>query len=153
MPKSYFKDFEVVIGDEAHLASATSLKGILEKCTNARYRFGTTGTIEESKTHKLVLEGLFGTIYQATTTKKLMDKKQLANLNIKCVILKYSDRIRNENKKLKYHDEMKFLVGNKDRNEFIVNLALKMESNCLVLFQYINHGKELAQLIRKSLKS
>ena len=58
-----------------------------------------------------------------------MDKKQLANLNIKCVVLKYSDKIRNQNKKLKYHDELKFLVGNHDRNKFISNLALQMESN------------------------
>lgn len=149
MPKKYFQQFDVVIGDEAHLMTADSLKSCLTKMTNAQYRFGTTGTIEESKTHKLVLEGLFGSLYKATTTKDLMDKEQLAKLNIKCIVLKYSDKTRNQNKKLKYQDEIKYLVDNDDRNKFIADLAVKMQSNSLVLFQYIRHGEALAQLIEK----
>jgi superfamily II DNA or RNA helicase len=46
----FFKQFGMVVGDEAHLCSATSLKGILEKMVSCRYRFGTTGTLTESKT-------------------------------------------------------------------------------------------------------
>jgi len=149
LPKKYFQQFDVVIGDEAHLMTADSLKTILSNLSNAKYRFGTTGTIEESKTHKLVLEGLFGNLYQATTTKELMDRKELANLNIKCIVLKYSEETRNQNKKLKYQEEIKFLVENKNRNEFLANLVVKMESNSLILFRLINHGKLLAQLIEK----
>ena len=41
-----------------------------------------------TKTHKLVLEGPFGTVYRATSTKKLIDKNQLSKLTIKCLTFK-----------------------------------------------------------------
>ena len=85
LPKKYFEQFSVIIGDEAHLATADSLKGILEKSTFCRYKFGTTGTLTDSKTHKLVLEGLFGKTYTATTSKELMDDKHISKLNIQCL--------------------------------------------------------------------
>ena len=88
----YFKKFGMVVGDEAHLCNAQSLKGILEKMTNCRYRFGTTGTITDSKTHKLVLEGLFGKTYQAVTSKELMEDKHISDLKIECLLLKYNDK-------------------------------------------------------------
>ena len=78
--KPYFQNFGMVIGDEAHLCNAQSLKSILEKMVNCRYRFGTTGTITDSKTNKLVLEGLFGKTYQAITSKELMEDKHISCL-------------------------------------------------------------------------
>ena len=86
----YFKQFGLVVGDEAHLCNAQSLKGIIEKMTKCRYRFGTTGTITDSKTNKLVLEGLFGKTYQAVTSKQLMDDKHISDLRIDCLRLKYN---------------------------------------------------------------
>ena len=49
----------MVIGDEAHLFKAVSLTKIMTKLTNCKYRVGLTGTLDGTKTHKLVLEGLF----------------------------------------------------------------------------------------------
>ena len=90
-PKAWFKDFDVFYGDEAHLFKAKSLTTLMNKCTNTPYRIGTTGTLDGSKTHKLVLEGTFGRVHKVTTTKKLMDDKQLANLKIVCCTLNYKD--------------------------------------------------------------
>lgn len=150
LPKDYFKDYEVVIGDEVHLFKATSLKSIMEKLVNAKYRFGTTGTLDGTQTHKLVLEGLFGQVFSVTTTKNLMDKKQLSELKINCLVLKYSEETRRINKILKYQDEIKYLILNKKRNVFIRNLAISMKSNTLVLFQFVeSHGKVLHSLIQK----
>ena len=55
-PKRYFDDIDCVIGDEAHLFKSKSLTGIMTKLHNAKYRFGFTGTLDGSKTHKWVLE-------------------------------------------------------------------------------------------------
>lgn len=152
LPKEYFTQFEVIFGDEVHLFKATSLKSILEKCTNAAYRFGTTGTLDGTNTHKLVLEGLFGLVYKVTTTKSLMDKKQLAALNINCIVLKYDEATAKANKELKYQDELKYLVKNRQRNVFIRNLSISMKSNTLVLFQYVeSHGKILYNMITEKL--
>ena len=93
MPKEYFEQFDYVIGDEAHLFKAQSLTSILTACTNAKYRIGLTGTLDGTKTHKLVLEGLFGSTKRVITTKELIDKNELSKFEIKCLILKHPDEI------------------------------------------------------------
>jgi superfamily II DNA or RNA helicase len=116
--------------------------------TNTPYRVGTTGTLDGTKTHKLVLEGLFGPVYKVTTTRELMDRDQLANLKIYCLVLQYSDEIKKQNKDLKYPEEMDFIVQYENRNRFIRNLALDQKGNTLVLFQFVEkHGKTLYDMI------
>ena len=100
----WFKDFGMVIGDEAHNFKAKSLTAILEKCVNAEYRIGTTGTLDGTQTHQLVLEGLFGPVYRVTTTKKLIDEKSLAELDINVLVLKYKDEICKVISKMKYQE-------------------------------------------------
>jgi len=150
LPKQFFAMFDVIYGDEAHNFKAKSLTSILNKCTNTPYRVGTTGTLDGTKTHKLVLEGLFGPVYKVTTTKKLIDNKQLADLAIYNIILEYSDEVRKACKGFDYQKEIDFIVQNVQRNKFIRNLALKQEGNTLVLFQYVEkHGKVLYEMIKE----
>ena len=148
-PKAWFKQFDVIFGDEAHQFKAKSLTTVMEKMDNIRYRIGTTGTLDNKKVHRLVLEGMFGPVHKVTTTKALMDSGRLSNLNITCVILKYSEEIRKAQKNMTYQDEMDFIVSNEARNKFIRNLAVKSEGNTLVLFQYVEkHGKVLYEAIK-----
>jgi len=148
-PKAWFKQFNVIFGDEAHQFKAKSLTTVMEKMDNIRYRIGTTGTLDNKKVHRLVLEGMFGPVHKVTTTKALMDSGRLSNLNITCVILKYSEEIRKAQKNMTYQDEMDFIVTNEARNKFIRNLAVKSEGNTLVLFQYVEkHGKVLYEAIK-----
>jgi superfamily II DNA or RNA helicase len=150
LPKQFFAMFDVIYGDEAHNFKAKSLTSILNKCTNTPYRVGTTGTLDGTKTHKLVLEGLFGPVYKVTTTKKLIDNKQLADLEIYNIILEYSEEVRKACKGFDYQKEIDFIVQNVQRNKFIRNLALKQEGNTLVLFQYVEkHGKVLHEMIKE----
>jgi superfamily II DNA or RNA helicase len=149
LPKKFFEEFDCVYGDEAHNFKAKSLTSIMHKMVNTPYRIGTTGTLDGMKTHKLVLEGLFGPVYKVTSTKALMDEVQLAELRIFALILEYSDEIKKQNKDLKYPEEMDFLVGHEPRNKFIRNLALSQKGNTLVLFQYVEkHGNILHEMIK-----
>lgn len=148
MPKKYFVDFDFVIGDEAHLFKAKSLIDIMTGLTNAKYRIGTTGTLDGTKTHKLVLEGLFGTVRKVITTKELMDAKHLAEFQIKCLLLRHNESICQAAKNFTYQQEIEYLVLNDARNRFISNLAVSLEGNTLVLFQYVDkHGRILHKLI------
>jgi superfamily II DNA or RNA helicase len=149
LPKEYFEQFDVVIGDEAHLFKAKSLTGIMSKLSGCRYRFGFTGTLDGTETHKLVLEGLFGPVRKVTTTSELIDQKHLAEFKIKAIVLSYPDEVRQMiSRSADYQAEMDYLVRLEARNKFIRNLALSLEGNTLLLFQYVEkHGKELyAQL-------
>ena len=148
LPRQYFKDYKAVYGDECHLFKAKSLTTIMHKCISTPYRVGTTGTLDGTKTHKLVLEGLFGKVFKTTTTKKLIESKQLADLNIFTILLRYTNDIRRDNRKNTYQEEMDFIVQHYPRNKFIRNLALDQKGNSLVLFQYVEkHGKSLYDMI------
>jgi superfamily II DNA or RNA helicase len=148
-PKSWFSQFNVIFGDEAHQFKAKSLTTVMEKMDKIRYRIGTTGTLDNKKIHKLVLEGVFGPVHRVTTTKKLMDSGKLAELNIMCVLLKYNEEIRKGRKNNTYQEEMDWLVSCEPRNKFIRNLAVNSKGNTLVLFQYVEkHGKVLYDLIK-----
>jgi superfamily II DNA or RNA helicase len=152
--KEYFEQFDFVLGDEAHQFKAKSLTTILSGCTNAKYRIGTTGTLDGTQTHKLVLEGLFGPVYKATSTAELMEKGQLAAFKIKCLILKYDESICKQARSWDYQTEIDYIVKSKPRNEFIKNLVLSLKGNTLVLFQFVEkHGKELHALIKEHAKN
>lgn len=148
LPKEYFSKFDVVIGDEAHLFKAKSLTSILEKLTDCGYRFGFTGTLDGSQTHKLVLEGLFGAVRKVTTTAELMEQKHVADFKIKAIILKYPDEIKKQLKGATYQDEIDYIVRNNARNKFIKNLTLSLNGNILILYNYVEkHGKVLYDMI------
>jgi superfamily II DNA or RNA helicase len=148
LPKKYFEQFDVVIGDEAHLFKAKSLTDIMTNLVNAKYRIGTTGTLDGTKTHKLVLEGLFGPVRKVTTTKELMDKGHVADFNIKCLLLKHPDSVCQALKQATYQQEIEYLILNESRNKFISNLSLSLKGNTLILYQYVDkHGKLLYDMI------
>jgi len=151
MQKGYFEQFGMVIGDEAHNFKAKSLTSILTKCVNARYRFGFTGTLDGTQTHKLVLEGLFGPHKNITTSKALIDRGDLANISIHILLLKHKEEHCKEVSKMKYQDEVDWIVTNEKRNNFIKNLAIDLKGNTLVLFQYVEkHGEPLFRSIDKA---
>ena len=149
MPKKYFESFGCVIGDEAHLFKAKSLTGIMTKLHQCKYRFGLTGTLDGTQTHQLVLEGLFGAVENIVTTKELMDKKTLANLKIKCIILRHSPM----RQRMSYAEELEYLVTNDTRNKFIINLCRNIPGNTLCLFQLVEkHGKVLYDQAKDEIK-
>jgi len=151
LPKEYFEQFDYIIGDEAHLFKAQSLTTILTSCINAKYRIGLTGTLDGTKTHKLVLEGLFGPVNKVISTKELIDKDQLSQFEIKCLVLKHSEEQSKLIKDFTYQEEIEYLISNESRNKFIKNLTVSLGKNTLVLFQMVDkHGRILYDMIRNT---
>ena len=151
--QEFFSQFGCVFGDECHLFKAKSLSKIMEKLTECPYRFGTTGTLDDSQTHRLVIEGLFGRVFNVTTTKTLMDKNLLSTLKIDCITLKYKQEDIQEIKRAKYQDEIKWLILHPRRNKFIVDLTQKIKGNTLLLFNYVKeHGIPLYETIKEQCK-
>ena len=151
LPGEFFSQFDVVFGDECHLYKAKSLTGLMSKMKTCKYRIGTTGTLDNSQTHRLVIEGLFGPAFVATSTKDLMEEKLLSTLSIDCLVLKYNAQDIETIKRAKYIDEMKWLVQNPKRNKFIQSLSNKIKGNTLVLFNFVNdHGIPLYEMIKKN---
>jgi superfamily II DNA or RNA helicase len=146
LPKQYFSRFNVVVGDEAHQFKSKSLISIMTKLCDAKYRFGFTGTLDGSQTHKWVLEGLFGPSYKIIKTDELMQKGHLAKLDIKVLLLKHPPH-RFE----VFEDEVQYIINHQKRNKFIKNLTLDLKGNTLVLFARVEgHGQPLYELINSS---
>lgn len=148
--KDWYDQFEVVIGDEAHNFKAKSLLGIMNKMVNVQYRFGFTGTLDGTQTHKLVLEGVFGPVYKVTTTAEMIQNKHASDFIIKAIALQYSEEERKAVSKMTYPQEMQFLVAHPARNNFIKNLVLSSKGNTLLLFQLVDkHGRILYNLVKE----
>ena len=149
-PKKYFSQFDMIVGDEAHLFKAVSLTKIMTRMTKCKYRVGLTGTLDGTKTHKLVLEGLFGAVNKVVSTTELMEKGKLSDLKIFCLVLQHGKTERDFLKDKNYQEEMDYLVSNEKRNKYIRNLCLSLQGNSLCLFQYVEkHGEILKQLIEE----
>ena len=102
----------------------------------------------------MVLEGLFGSVFQVTETKKLIEDNTLADFKIKAISLHYPDNVRKENRNKSYQDEIDWIVKNESRNKFIRNLAWSLPGNTLVLFQFVEkHGKLLEPMLQKEGKT
>ena len=143
LERSFFEDYNVVIGDEAHLFKSKSLISIMTKLHHAKYRFGFTGTLSGAQTHQWVLEGLFGPSYKVTKTDELMRQGHLAQLDIQCIVLKHPEK-----KFETYQDEIEYLISHEQRNKFLCNLALDLKGNTLVLFSRVEaHGAVLYEKI------
>jgi len=140
LDKKYFSQFGAVFVDECHLAKAKSLTGIMTKLLDCQYRIGTTGTLDGSEIHQLVLEGLFAKHKEVTTTAKLVKEKYLSNLHIHCLVLSHVTKNRHQRK---YPEEMDYLSKSPARNNFICKLALTLDGNTLILAQYIKQLETL----------
>ena len=142
-PKDVLESFDVVVGDEAHLFKAQTLKGILEKMKKTSIRIGTTGTLDGSEVHRLQLEGLFGPCKKVISSSELMEEGTIANINIDCIVLKHK-----KCHTMSYQEEMDYLVSSEERNSFITNLVASLKGNTLVLFQYVEkHGEVLYPML------
>jgi superfamily II DNA or RNA helicase len=158
MPKKYFEQFDYLIVDEVHGAVEKSqtmkvMSSIVANCVNAEYRIGVTGTLPDGPGVDLSLTGLFGDTYKVISSAELMERKQLAELSIKCLLLKYTEEECMYMKNADYKTEINYIVGNNARNQFIVNLALSLEGNTLIFFNFVEkHGDVLQTMLNKKVK-
>lgn len=137
-PLNWFKQFDALICDEVHhYTEAKVMQNMVEKCTNAKWRLGTTGTIQDLKVHKMMIEALLGPVYSPTTTQELIAKKHLSSLKIYCPVLKYTEAERKTLHKKSYPEEMEFINFHQGRRQFIVNTIDHLNGNSLILFKNV----------------
>ena len=117
LPRKYFSRFNVVVGDEAHQFKSKSLISIMTKLSDAKFRYGFTGTLDGTQTHKWVLEGLFGPAYKIIRTEELMKKGHVAKLDINVLLLKHSPH-KFEN----FEEEVQYIINHERRNSLFAIL-------------------------------
>ena len=139
----FFKRFDVIIGDEAHQYKSKSLTGILNKCYDAKYRFGLTGTLDGLQCHQLMLEGMFGSVERTVRTSELQKDGYLSDLKINILLCRH-DTIFFED----YQEEINKIIEHRKRNKIICKLSLDIPNNTLILFNFVEkHGEPLWELL------
>ena len=144
------KDFQVLIGDECHEASA---KTIGELITNhgrhIAYRFGMTGTMPKGKTEVFTLEGSLGNVIFEISCAELIKRGYLSDLEIQPVEIQ---ELVEEN--FPDYPAEKLYVGKQPaRLDFIADLIIdgaNKYGNTLVLVNNIKQGQQLQKLIKDS---
>ena len=151
LDQEWFKDFEMLIADECHQYKAPALIATAEKCVNAKWRLGTTGTLDGLEISELTIRGLFGDIYKTISTHALQQRGYLAGLDIKHIVLSYGLNTKQLFKKQckTYQDEINFISTHEARNNFISKIIVNQKGNTLVLFNRISgYGRRLENNIK-----
>lgn len=159
--KSLMESWDVVLNDEVHGAQSKVVSDIVGKAVNAPYKIGTTGSLSGKDMHEFILTGLFGKIYQVTTTKELQENGSLSQMRIFMLTLKHNkdsvksfyNSIYNEtHKKPTYAEEIEYLCDDPRREGFMRNLACACKGVTMVLFNRKKQGLDLFNLISEKVK-
>lgn len=149
-PKSFFKEYDVIIVDECHRTVAKSLINIIKNCPDIKYRFGFTGTLtndgDSKAPNEMTITGLFGPSYRTTNTKEMIERGRSSKLDIHCLVLKHKKQ-----KFERYEDEVQYLISNEKRNKFICDFASKFNNNTLIMYSRIEtHGELLYDILKEN---
>jgi len=156
----YFEQFDAVLVDETHKAKSASIKTILQKCTNAQYKFGLSGTIPKDGTlDKLTLMSQTGPVISEVKASFLQEQGHIAKCFVKVIEMNYatdSQRLAfQELAQNKYESkdvfqlEQHFVITSDARLDFISSVIARVPRNSLVLFHRIEHGKRLYEKLRQ----
>ena len=157
---AYFAEFDAVIVDETHKAKGASIKEILSKCVNAKYRFGLSGTIPKDGTlDKLTLMSQTGPVISEVKASFLQEQGHIAQCVVKVIEMNYATpkqrtafmelaQNRYENKDV-FSLEQNFVITSDARLNFISNVISRVPRNSLVLFHRIEHGQRLYEKLRQ----
>ncbi len=140
----FLEGVSTVIVDEVHQAKAEVLKNLLTR--NMRYapiRWGLTGTIPKEKFEFEAIHASIGPVIGQISAKELQDKGVLSACHVNIVQLIDTPVHTN------YQEELKYLVTNDSRIDYLGKLAnkIKQSGNTLILVDRIQAGEKLQKLI------
>ena len=138
---------KTVIIDEVHQAKAEVLKKLLtHHLKNSPVRWGLTGTVPKEQFEFQSILASIGPVVNQISAKELQDKGVLSKCHVNVVQLVDTNVYKN------YQEELKFLVTDEKRIEYLGKLVNKIKSsgNTLVLIDRLTAGKKLLEIIDDS---
>lgn len=158
--KEYFSQFDAVIVDETHKAKSASIKTILQKCVNAEYKYGLSGTIPKPGTlDRLTLMAYTGPLITEISANYLQNEGHIAGCKVKIIQMDYAPQStkdafremsqnRYESKDV-FKFEQNYIINSPGRLNFITNIISRVRGNSLVLFHRIEHGRKIYEKLRR----
>ena len=143
----FLEGVSTIIIDEVHQAKAEVLKNLLTRnLRNAPIRWGLTGTVPKEQFEFQSIHASLGPVIGNITAKELQDKGVLSNCHVN--VCQLIDTVAHSD----YQSELKYLVSNEARIEYMSKLLTKISQagNTLILVDRISAGQMLAELIPDS---
>lgn len=154
--KEFYDDITCVAVDECHHTTAKSIKEIITKSYDSKYRYGLSGTLkDDDSAESFTLDAYLGPIVNKVTSKFLIDNNYATKIKVKSIILDYMPedsrkKLMDLRKKKGKNDnldgtqlldlEKKLVIENDVRFRYIADMIGKTTKNSLVLFLDIKHG-------------
>lgn len=132
LSKNYDKlnDFDCVIADECHTSKAFTIKTILSKMTNAKFRFGFTGTMSPIKLDILNVKAYLGPIFKTFGAADLADMGYISHCRVNYINIMYDNKDRYIGE---YNDVKDMIFTNTNRLHYIKEVLENLDGNVLVL--------------------
>jgi superfamily II DNA or RNA helicase len=135
---------QTVIVDEVHMAKAEVLKNLLtQNLCNCPIRWGMTGTVPKDQHEYELIFASIGPVVGGISAKELQDKGVLSDCHVSIAQLIDLKEFKS------YPEELKYLVTDKERMDYISKLIKKISQsgNTLVLVNRIDTGKHLTETL------
>ena len=144
----------MLVCDECHKHRHGNLINKIVSKIPAKYRYGLTGTLPDSKLDKWCISGIFGSVIYTKTSEELRNNKQISKVVISTIKIHYDP-----NRKFKkpnhlnpteaYEEEIDFLHKSEFRNNTITKIVNKVNKNILIMVDRIVHGNLLYDILSK----
>jgi len=162
----YFSKFDIVCIDESHHTTAASLKTIIVKAYNTKYKFGMTGTLpKEGSLDSFTVQSYLGPKVYEIKADDLIAAKFATPVNVVGIELDYLS----EEMKKKLYDlrnvsadekdgvkllnlEKDIMRGDRKRLKYVCETIAKSTKNSLVLFSDIknDYGRTIYDWLREN---
>jgi superfamily II DNA or RNA helicase len=155
---SFYEGVEAIFVDESHQTHSKSIKEVVSKCKDSRYRFGLSGTLtNRNSAEYLTIQQFLGPLIMEISPKFLFDNKYATPVNIKIVKMDWVNpdikeklyELRQQSKKKSdesiegneiFNIERKLVVSSDLRLDYVTQFILKTSKNSLVLYQSVGDG-------------
>lgn len=149
--KKLLKEFDLLFADECHGLKADVIRSVSENATNCSFRMGCTGSLPDSKSDNMLIQGTLGPVLDKVTAKDLMKIGQVSDIIIKIPYIFYPSKVKKEIKGLPFDLEKKFIEEYNPRNNIIKHIVKKhneKDHNVLILADHIDHARNLFEKMK-----
>ncbi len=149
--KKFFDRFDVILLDECHSLSdeAKSIKSIMQKCENSKYKLGFTGTLPDEECDLYTIFGYIGSQIFELKMNFLIDEGVLSKISIANILFQYPSEIVKKYKDRNYFEEERFVESYEPRMKVLKYIFTNIypHENVLILCRHLEHLKSIERYL------
>lgn len=153
--KEDLSKIDFLIVDEGHTTKSKETFDIVEKCINAKWKIGLSGTLPEDNEDRMSIFACVGPPKVYIKTQGLIDLGLATPVNLNIIKMKYARKWSiafNAIPRNQYAKQMKFIKEYENRTAFVARMSMiatEQTGNTLTLFQHTQHGIDIMKAIYK----